>query len=226
MSLGIVVDSHVHPPPPPHSDFAASPPVIEPNRLKMQLREVARARLRAQPASKRTLASGVACERLMDTALFRGARSVMLYMPMREELDVSPVMNAAFNTGKRVCLPRMDWPAREMMPVLVPTRSFVREIRRHGIAEPGEEHAVLPISELDLVLVPGLAFDAAGHRLGRGAGFYDRFLERFRAETTGGVALGVGFDFQVFTSVPTEAHDHPLDGVVTDGRLVMRGGAA
>ncbi len=209
--------------------------MLEPNRLKMQLREVARARLRAQPASKRTLASGSACERLIDTALFRGSRSIMLYMPMREELDVTPVMNAAFNAGKRVCMPRMDWPARTMLPVIVPTRDFVREIRRHGIAEPGEEHAVLPLADLDLVLVPGLAFDAAGHRLGRGAGFYDRFLTRFRAEAGAGpgageapgggrgVALGVGFDFQVFTEVPTEAHDHPLDGVVTEGRLVLRG---
>lgn len=208
----------------PHSPSFAEIPtaVLTPNRLKTQLREIARARLRAQPASKRTLASGAACERLMGTPLFRSARSIMLYMPMREELDVSPVMNASFNAGKRVCIPRMDWAARTMIPVIVPTRDFVREIRKHGIAEPGEQHEVLPIPELDLILIPGLAFDASGHRLGRGAGFYDRFLNRVRAEESRATTLGIGFDFQVFTDVPTEPHDHPLDGMVTDLRLIFR----
>lgn len=197
-------------------------PADAPEKLKSQLREIAKARLRGQPAAQRTLLSGTACDTLLGTPVFRAASSVMLYMPMREELDITPLMNAAFNTGKHVCLPRMDWAARTLTPVVVPARDFVREVRRFGIEEPAAEHRVLPLAALDLVLVPGLAFDASGRRLGRGAGFYDRFLEQWRAQRPPhGIAAGIGFDFQVFTDIPAEQHDQPLEALVTERRFIL-----
>ena len=197
------------------------------SRHKQQIREIAKARLRSVSVERRLALSGSACERLIETPVFRNAGSVMLYIPTREEIDVTPVMNACFAAGKRVCLPRMDWAARSMQPMVVPTRDFVAEIRQSGITEPGEEYPILHIARLDLVLVPGLAFDDFGRRLGRGAGFYDRFIDRYRREgAPQGLSLGFGYEFQVFSDLPTDSHDQSLDGIVTDARFVVcrRGG--
>ena len=89
---------------------------------------------------------------------------------------------------------------------------------RYGILEPPAGTREIPISNLDLVLVPGLAFDTAGHRLGRGAGFYDRFLAdpNLRA-----VTCGVGFEAQLLDNVPIDQWDIPLQAVATERRLVL-----
>ena len=74
---------------------------------------------------------------------------------------------------------------------------------------------VVPLNRLDLALVPGLGFDARGHRLGRGKGHYDRLLAGF-----GGRKIGVAFDFQIMAEVPCEAHDIVLDDIVTPARWI------
>ena len=74
---------------------------------------------------------------------------------------------------------------------------------------------MVPLNRLDLALVPGLGFDARGHRLGRGKGHYDRLLAGF-----GGRKIGVAFDFQIMAEVPCEAHDIVLDDIVTPARWI------
>ena len=90
-------------------------------------------------------------------------------------------------------------------------------IGKFGVREPAANCAEIPLNRFDLLLVPGMAFDLYGHRLGRGQGFYDRIL----AEASG-IKCGVAYDFQLLELIPTEAHDAKVDFIFTPSRGVRR----
>ncbi len=141
---------------------------------------------------------------------WQAARRVLLFVPLPDEIDLSGLIPAGLAAGKQVALPSFHpetglYVAREIRDAtgdLVPGR--------FQIPEPGLHCRTLPVSELDYLLVPGLAFDAAGGRLGRGKGFYDRLLSL----ATGRI-WGVGFVEQVGPAVPAEPHDRRLHGMIT-----------
>ncbi|WP_114394355.1 5-formyltetrahydrofolate cyclo-ligase [Oleisolibacter albus] len=145
------------------------------------------------------------------------------YWPKGDELDVRPLLRALGARGLRTALPVVagrGWPLlfrlwRDGHP-LVPGA--------FGVMEPMAE---APVVQPDLVLVPLLAFDRQGWRLGYGAGFYDRTLDALRQEGRPGrgvVAVGIGYAAQEVASVPRDAYDQPLDWIVTE-RGAFRPGA-
>lgn len=162
--------------------------------------------------------SRLAVSALLAHDAFARADALMLYIATRGEPDLAPLVPAALARGKAVALPRMEWDARAMTPVAVASPEFPTEVRRHGIVEPAAGPEV-PLADLDLVLVPGLAFDSQGFRLGRGAGFYDRFLADLRAarpsRRTAALVLGVCSDAQIVPAVPHDSHDQPVDALLT-----------
>lgn len=155
--------------------------------------------------------------RLDAMAEFRSARVVMGFLPIAGEVDLMALLERAIVSGKRVGLPRVDWASRQMRAIEVGDLVADVELTRHGIREPRAGLPMVSWEELDLVLVPGLAFDASGGRLGRGGGFYDRFLAwpGLRA-----VKIGVGFECQIVGAVERQGHDVGMDAVVTEGRVV------
>lgn len=169
------------------------------------------------------------CDRLLASDLL-GDGPVMLFAPIPGEVDLGPLAEALVAQGRTICLPRMDWEARTMTPASV--ASIDREtaglvVRRHDVPEPSTSAPTVEVGTLSCVLVPGLAFDREGGRLGRGAGFYDRFVQRCREGSkdedsggaTGPVVVGVCFDEQVVERVPTEGHDRMLDAVATPSSI-------
>ena len=100
-----------------------------------------------------------------------------------------------------------------VLPHLGFTRSFAGRLRHFGA---GADCPRVEPAEIDLILVPGTAFDVRGHRIGQGGGYYDRYLNRTRA-----VRVGVCHDFALLSAVPSEAHDARMDIVVTPGRTVI-----
>lgn len=138
------------------------------------------------------------------------------------EVDLTYLHRRLSSEG-RLALPRIDWDNRTMRAMRLPTSLFEAmqdlEVRRHGVPEPRGGEPITP-ADLSAILVPGLAFDRAGQRLGRGAGYYDRFLaglERERTADTGlPTLIGVCFDGQVVERVPTEAHDRRVEFVVSE----------
>ena len=90
-------------------------------------------------------------------------------------------------------------------------------IGKYGVREPAATCEEIPLDQFDLVLIPGMAFDLQGNRLGRGRGFYDRILA-----TASGVKCGVAYDFQLQEKIPTEPHDAKVNFIVTPGRSVKR----
>jgi len=183
---------------------------------KAELRSKMRAMLSELDPADRHTASARACTRLIGLEAFKHASVVMLYMSIPTEVDTTLVAIRCFQRGKIVCVPKVDWKRREMSVVEVSSfddRSI--EVDDHGIRTPRGGRLVVPAS-IDLVVVPGLAFDTHGNRLGRGGGFYDRFLPRLRRAAT---TVGLAFDDQVVENVPAGEQDVKIDSLVTDRRV-------
>jgi 5-formyltetrahydrofolate cyclo-ligase len=185
---------------------------------KRRLRErliAARARL---PAGERLARSAEAAARLAGLPAWEAARTVALYAPMGAELDTAEAARLAAAAGKRVAWPR-----------LVPGRLAVEFAACAPGAlvsgplstrEPPPSAPALPPGEIDLVVVPGVAFDAAGRRLGRGRGAYDATLAALPPRAA---RVGLAFELQVVPAVPAGPLDAPVDAVVTERRVLRCG---
>jgi 5-formyltetrahydrofolate cyclo-ligase len=183
--------------------------------LKASLREQARARLQNLPTAERTVASARLCARLREQNVWREAGSILLFAPLLDEPDVWPLLAEALATGKAAALPAFvpgtsGYTARR---ILDPARDLVPG--KFGIREPSESCPEVPLNRLDLVLVPGLAFDPRGGRLGRGKGFYDRWLPALN-----GLKCGVAFDEQIVDAVPVGPMDVRLNCILTPTRWI------
>lgn len=184
---------------------------------KSRLRAAVRDRIRGLDADARAAASRHACDRLAAHETFVSASSVMLYMPLRSELDVVPLAMAALRQGKRVSVPRTDSSTGQLTPIGVDSiDADPMPSDAMGVRTPASGPEVAPES-LDLVVVPGVAFDREGHRLGRGAGYYDRFLSRLSPHT---VTAGICFDEQLVDAVPHGEHDRTVDCVITPSQAI------
>ena len=183
---------------------------------KQKLRYQVRAALRQIPAQQRATASTQARALLKAQTQWRAAQSILFFASLPEELDVWPLMAEALAAGKRVALPRFVPAARgyEAFQVLDPETDL--ELGQFGIREPRGRCARFSLGRLDLILVPGIAFDLQGGRLGRGKGYYDQLLGGLR-----GNKCGVAFDQQVLDEIPMAPHDMRLDCILTPTRWVV-----
>ena len=159
--------------------------------------------------------SARACEVLLSLPEFRQAATVMAYIPLPDELDISPAIRAAWGQGKVVVMPRIIWEQHELRPIVTHNLEEDLMASRHGLREPaGSEE--LSLSKIDLAIVPAVGFDRRGHRMGRGGGFYDRFLGRLRRSA---ITVGLAFDAQIIEVVPANERDLSVDIIVTDRRV-------
>jgi len=188
---------------------------LELQEAKAELRRAVRARLKGMTAQQRSDASARARALLQRQPLWQEARSILFFAPLPGELHVWPLLAEAFGAGKSVGLPRFSESAARYIACEV--RDCERDLAtgRYGIREPAATCAAFPY-RVDLVLVPGVAFDLEGGRLGRGKGYYDRML----AELSG-TTCGVAFDEQIIPEVPVEAHDRHVNYLLTPTRWVQ-----
>jgi 5-formyltetrahydrofolate cyclo-ligase len=164
-------------------------------------------------------------DKLSQTAVWRTADVLLVFLSMPHELDTAPLIRAARTGCKRVAVPLIQGTGIRFLLLPEDPQDLPRD--RWGIPVP---HATWPVLDLGraaapLVAAPGLAFDRSGNRLGRGGGFYDRFLLRARGEARGLVAIGVCFSEQLVAAVPHAGNDQRLDGIATDREVVMVAGA-
>jgi 5-formyltetrahydrofolate cyclo-ligase len=184
--------------------------------MKRALRAALRARLAAVNPARLAAASRAAALRICDTEEFRRASALMIFLPLRYEIDARPIALRAWQEGKTVTVPLVEHKRRHMTPVIVRSLEEPMDCDTYGVHKP-RRCEPFPIDLLDVVVVPGLGFDRGGHRIGRGGGFYDRFLADpdLRA-TTCGLAIAE----QMVASIPAEPHDAPLDMLATDEQLL------
>lgn len=195
---------------------------------KRELRERVLAQRAGQAPELLASWSGRITEHLLALPQWAGAHSVLLYCAMPGEVQTAALIAAAWQAGKRVTLPRMR---REPVPGAVPGPNGKPPMRRWldlhqyagspdslvagawGILEPPATAPLMQPEEVDLAVVPGVAFDLAGGRLGYGGGFFDGLLPKLRE---GAAMLGVAFDLQLVPAVPCAEHDVRVGGVVTE----------
>jgi 5-formyltetrahydrofolate cyclo-ligase len=178
--------------------------------------DIANALMAISPAA-RLARSAVIGFRVRELDTFAKAACVMVYMPFGTEVDLGPVATAVLRRGGRICVPRFDLSTGAMWAVELKTWEPDRWSRgRFGVPEAPATEPLDPAT-IDLVIVPGIAFDPAGNRLGRGKGFYDRFL---RDPRLGATTIGVCFEEQVVAQVPCVGTDERLEWLVTDARVL------
>jgi len=180
---------------------------------KSVIREAMRRSLRDLDAQKRSIASVSIRGQIQKSPEWSKARSVLLFHTLAGEPEVDALIEAAVSAGKFVALPRYAADQGGYEAAFITDFSQDCVTGRFGVLEPAGHCPKAELNRLDFALVPGLAFDNAGRRLGRGKGYYDRLLERFR-----GTKCGVAFDFQVVAELPEEPHDVKLNCLATPTR--------
>ena len=181
--------------------------------LKKTLRSRIYRRLKVQSPGQRRARSVKLAAKLFASEFFRKSDLVAFYVSLAEEVDTRRLIDRALRLGKRVAVPKCDLKKRRLEFYEIKSR---KELKKGvlGILEPAADpKRRIRSRQLDCVFVPGIAFDKRQNRLGRGAGFYDRFLKRVSKRAS---KVGLGFSFQIVPRVPTEAHDVRLDTVITD----------
>jgi 5-formyltetrahydrofolate cyclo-ligase len=142
---------------------------------------------------------------------FCASHTVMIYLALTHEVQTSQIITRAYQLQKRVAVPVVR--GAELISVVLHELNTPLRRSSLGILEPCEPYTVIPPADLDCVFVPGVAFDAAGGRLGFGKGYYDRFLGQLPTTT---YRCGLAFSIQVIPCVPQDAHDVCMHGIITE----------
>jgi 5-formyltetrahydrofolate cyclo-ligase len=188
----------------------------EPALEKRELRQKLRAFLNTLPDTEGEAASLGTCAQLRQQSVWKGARAVLFYAPLAGEIDLTPMLDEGLRAGKVIALPRfiVETGAYDAFQIRDATGDCAPG--EFGISEPKAQCAPFPLMQLDLVLAPGVGFDLAGCRLGRGRGFYDRLLAQIS-----GIKCGVAFDRQIVERIPAEKHDVHMNCILTPTRWLQ-----
>jgi 5-formyltetrahydrofolate cyclo-ligase len=176
---------------------------------KQQIRTEMAQRRKALSEDFKASSSAAIVGQLAQVPEFEKAKTLALYMYFGGEVRLDDLFPACWACDKRTCIPVYDevtqlYNMAEITPQTVFTEGH------YGIREP-DSPSLIPMQDIDLMAIPGVAFDLKGNRLGRGGGFYDRMLSGFS-----GAKVAVAFDFQLVDEVPTEPHDLPVDILITE----------
>jgi len=186
-------------------------------RAKSEMRLKTRAARRAVMHETRDAACASVVAAVLALPEIERASAVLAYGAMPEEVDITDVIEALWARGVRVALPRVK--ARRELELHWHERDRDLCTGAYGLREPCEDAPVAPPEAIDVLLVPGVAYDADCQRLGLGAGYYDTLLKRLPRNT---VTIGIAFDEQVVPRVPCGQFDRPVDMLVTPTRVIRR----
>jgi 5-formyltetrahydrofolate cyclo-ligase len=187
-------------------------------RLKHEARERSRSTRRGLDATTCERASDALAARLTslaDLTDFAHAHTLLAYAALAEEIDPAPAVARLRERGLAVAFPRIEAPGVLGLHLVADASEL--EPARYGLREPRPDAPRVAFADVDLVLVPGVAFDERGFRLGYGGGYYDRLLPQLRNDC---LRIGLAYDEQVVELLPTEEHDVEMDLVVTPTRTI------
>jgi len=170
---------------------------------------------RAFSATEKTPAEQRMLKFLQSWEIFRQAKTIHIFISKTDEPDTVPIIESAWESGKTVAVPCVVPDSFELFHSQLKSFEDLSS-GALGVLEPSPEGRIAMNPEsFDLVIIPGVAFDRQGGRLGYGKGYYDRFLEQ-----TAAFRLALAFNFQVLEKVPTEKHDVPMNGVLTESGII------
>ncbi|MBO3842641.1 MAG: 5-formyltetrahydrofolate cyclo-ligase, partial [Candidatus Brockarchaeota archaeon] len=191
----------------------------ESGNVKNEFRKLARERILAMSEQQRKNKSSKAVSNLKSLDEFSKAKCVMVYVSKEDEVDTIGLITDMLKSGKRVAVPLVDEERMELIPCEISTLEELA-VGTFGVMEPDPGNSrIVNTEEIDVVVVPGMAFDRNCNRLGRGKGYFDRFLKRLNG---GKKVIGLAFSEQVFDSIPVEENDVKVDIVVTESSIIRR----
>jgi 5-formyltetrahydrofolate cyclo-ligase len=157
-------------------------------------------------------------QKLLNMDEVKKAKTIMTYLDFNNEVKTDKLINTLIYLDKKVLIPITILKEKKLIPSEIRNLDSELKIGTFGIREPMEQF-IRPVDnkEIDLVIVPGVAYDENGYRLGYGGGFYDRFLQTLRDDVT---TVGVAFDLQIFDNIPKEPHDAQLDYIITQSKIL------
>ena len=168
--------------------------------------------LRTQKEEARLTKSRVIADRLFKLNEYKNASTILFYASFDGEVETVEMIEEAMKDGKIVGLPRTDRKINEIVPMKIGALEDELEQGSYGIAEPPENSESLDLEKINMVIVPGVAFDKENRRLGRGGGYYDRFLSKISGSIP---TVGLAFDFQIVENLPFSAeYDIPVSAVL------------
>lgn len=180
---------------------------------KKLLRREGMARRRGLTAGQRQEKSAAIAERLIHSELFRQAESLFCYISMEHEVHTEAVLEAALAAGKAVSVPHVTDAAQGLMcAARLTDAAELVEGEYHILTLPPEKVVPVEPSGIDLAIVPGSAFDRAGHRIGMGGGYYDRFFR----QAARAVRAALAYECQLFDMIAVDEHDQPVDYIFTE----------
>ncbi len=181
---------------------------------KTKIRQQILKKLKLQREEHRLQKSLVIKKRLFETFEFKSANTIMFYISIGCEVETRPMIEEALNMGKRVAVPVTNVTSKKIIACEIKDLKTQLCEGPYGIQQPKKEYIKkIPINDIDLVITPGIAFDKKGNRLGRGAGYYDRFFKEVPDKTP---RVGLAFDFQVVEEIPTLSHDIRITRLITN----------
>lgn len=175
------------------------------NRDKQEIRDQIRRQKRAMSPRDIEARSAALCRDVLESEAYRTAKTIYGYLPFNQEVRLLPLLHQAMADGKAVALPKCY--GKEMRFIVITDFSRV-QLSPFGAPEPMDDFPIADDRHA-LVLVPGLAFDSRGYRVGYGGGYYDRFLAREPHHPT----IALCYDFQLVSRLETDDHDIPVDTV-------------
>jgi 5-formyltetrahydrofolate cyclo-ligase len=183
---------------------------------KAELRKVVKETLSKQPISEREGKSKLIINELIELKEYSKAKTILVYVSMKEEVSTDEFITRAIEDGKCVIVPAVDKNEESMTLHKINSLGELEPCYM-GICEPKDRSCEAPCESIDLAIVPGLAFDSGGNRLGRGKGMFDKLFEKTKCPK-----IALAFDFQVIESVPVEKHDSPVDVIITEKRVLRQ----
>ncbi len=183
---------------------------------QLQRKQIAHAIGEMSEEEKRN-ASVAICDRLKSIGSIIFADAIFAYLPLDDEANLVPLLAGWIQESRTVGVPLVSWENKTMRAGLVTSlEDNTLTTTKFGLREPVHRHPI-PADLIDVILVPGVGFDSDGGRLGRGGGFYDRYLGLSRPP----IVIGVAFDQQILDSVHKEPHDEAMTAIVTPTRTLL-----
>ena len=167
------------------------------------------------------------CKNIFSWEIYQKAKTILFYMPLKTEPNIFKVIEDSFSQKKECYIPKITDEITMKFFLLEKEKSILEQVESgfYGILEPKENLPLLQIEDLQkkddiLIFVPAMAFDKDKNRIGKGKGFYDRFLSKIFENSKGNITLaGISFDCFIFEKIPTEKNDVKVDFIISDCKI-------
>lgn len=179
---------------------------------KIQIRNIVIEKRKALSKELKEVFDNNILDKILSSKEYEVAKTILVYVSFEGEVDTHRFIKHAIEDNKKVCVPKVISKEEGMKAVNISSLNDLK-VGKYGILEPLDFSREVEEKEIDLVIMPGVAFDKNGGRVGYGGAFYDRFLKKLRYETP---KIALAYDFQIFCKVPTEEHDEKIDRIITN----------